>query len=97
MNFVKSKIFLIFFLRVNLAIKLLEIIPIRPAWYFKQTMLNFNRLCSENHLLGSLLKFSMHKTKPGALTTGTVKSSFKGTKKKFVSRENAFLFVSSVT
>ena len=38
----------------------------------------------------------MHKTKPGTLTAGTVKSNFKGIFKKFVVRDNAFSFMSSV-
>ena len=38
----------------------------------------------------------MHKIKPGALRSGTVKRSFKGTTERFVARENAFSFLSSV-
>ena len=38
----------------------------------------------------------MHKTKPGTLTAGTVKSNFKGIFEKFVVRDNAFSFMSSV-
>ena len=38
----------------------------------------------------------MHKIKPGALRSGTVKPSFKGTTERFVARENAFSFLSSV-
>ena len=38
----------------------------------------------------------MHKIKPGTLTAGTVKSNFKGTIERFVARDKAFLFMSSV-
>ena len=38
----------------------------------------------------------MHKSKPGTLTVKTVKSNFKGTIKRFVARDNAFSFMSSV-
>ena len=38
----------------------------------------------------------MHKMKLGKLTTGTVKSSFKGTIERFVAKGNAFSFMSSV-
>ena len=38
----------------------------------------------------------MHKINPGTLTEGTVKSNFKGTIEKFVARDNAFSFMSSV-
>ena len=40
--------------------------------------------------------FAMHKIKPSTLTTGTVKSNFKGTVERVVSRDNAFSFMSSV-
>ena len=38
----------------------------------------------------------MHKIKPGTLTAGTVKSNFKGTRERFVAKDNAFSFMSSV-
>ena len=38
----------------------------------------------------------MHKTKPGTLTAETVKSNFKGTIEIILTRDNAFLFMSSV-
>ena len=38
----------------------------------------------------------MHKIKPGTLTEEAVKKDFKGTIWKFVARENAFSFISSV-
>ena len=38
----------------------------------------------------------MHKMKPCKLKTGTVKSSFKGTIERFVAKDNAFSFMSSV-
>ena len=37
----------------------------------------------------------MHNVKPGALTTETVKSNFKGRIERFVARDNAFSFMSS--
>ena len=40
--------------------------------------------------------FAMHKIKPSTLTTATVKSNFKGTVERVVSRDNAFSFMSSV-
>ena len=43
----------------------------------------------------SSIKFAMHNVKPGALTTGTVKSNFKGRIERFVARDNAFSFMSS--
>ena len=44
----------------------------------------------------SSIEFAMHKIKPGTLTARTVKSNFKGTIEKFVARDNAFSFMSSV-
>ena len=38
----------------------------------------------------------MHKIKPGTLTAGTVKSNFKKTIERFVARNDAFSFMSSV-
>ena len=38
----------------------------------------------------------MLKTKLGTLTAGTVKSNFKGTIERFVVRDNAFSFMTSV-
>ena len=38
----------------------------------------------------------MHKIKPGTLTARTVKSNFNGAVKRFVARDNAFSFMSSV-
>ena len=38
----------------------------------------------------------MQKIKPGTLTAGTVKSNFKGTIERFVAKDNAFSFMSSV-
>ena len=38
----------------------------------------------------------MHKIQPSTLTIGTVKSNFKGTVERVVSRDNAFSFMSSV-
>ena len=86
-------------------------IPISPAQYFNQRLLNFNqyfgsdadyiffaRLVHEQHHLLSSINFAMQKIKPGTLTAGTVKSSFKGTIEKFVAKDkdNAFSFMSSV-
>ena len=56
-----------------------------PARYFNQRLLNFNRYFASDtahalyelyHLLLSI-NFTMHKIKPGTLTTGTVKSNLK--------------------
>ena len=38
----------------------------------------------------------MQKIKPGTFTAGTVKSNFKGTRERFVAKDNAFSFMSSV-
>ena len=38
----------------------------------------------------------MHRIKPGTLTAGTVKSNFKGAIERFVARDDAFSFLSSV-
>ena len=38
----------------------------------------------------------MHKSKLGTLTGGTINSNFKQTVEKFVARDNAFPFMSSV-
>ena len=59
-------------------------IPISPAGYFNQRLLNFNRYFAsdvdyiflarsvyEQHHLRSSINFAMHKIKPSALTAGT--------------------------
>ena len=84
-------------------------IPTSPAQYFNQRLLNFNqyfasdadyvffaRSVYEQHHLRLSINFAMHKIKPGTLTAGTVKNNFKGTIKRFVATDNAFLFMSSV-
>ena len=38
----------------------------------------------------------MQKTKPSTLIAGTIKTSFNGTINRFVPRDNAFSFMSSV-
>ena len=38
----------------------------------------------------------MHKIKPGSLTAGTVKSNFKGTIERFVTKDNALSFMSPI-
>ena len=40
--------------------------------------------------------FAMHKIKPGRFTAQTFKSNFKGTIERFVAKDNAFSFMSSV-
>ena len=83
-------------------------IPISPAQYFNQSLLNFNlcfgsdahyiffvRSVYEQHHLHSSINFTIHKIKPGTLTAWTVKSNFKGTIERFVARDNAFSFMSS--
>ena len=84
-------------------------IPVSPAGYFNQRLLNFNqpfaldadyiffaRSVYEQHHLRSSINFAMHKIKPGKLTEGTVKNNFKGTIERFVASDNAFSFMSSV-
>ena len=84
-------------------------IPMGPARYFNQRLLNFNhyfasdvdyifftRFVYEQHHLRSSINIAMYKLKPGTLTAGTVKSNFKGTIERFVARDNAFSFMSSV-
>ena len=44
----------------------------------------------------SSINFAMRKIEPVTLTAGTVKSNFKETIERFVARNNAFLFLSSV-
>ena len=56
----------------------------------------FARSVYDQHHLRSLINFAMHKIKPGTVTAGTVKSNFKGTMERFVARDNAFSFMSSV-
>ena len=69
-------------------------IPISPARYSSQRLLNFNQhFVSEQYYLRSSINFTMYKIKPGALMAGTVKSSFKGTIERFVARDNAFSFM----
>ena len=80
-----------------------------PAPYFNRRLLNFNqyfesdadyiffsRSVYEQHQLRSSINFVFHKTKPGTLAAGTVKSNFKGTIESFVAREIAFSFMTSV-
>ena len=38
----------------------------------------------------------MRKINPGSFTAGTVKSNFEGTIERFVAKDNAFSFMSSV-
>ena len=84
-------------------------IPVSPAGYFNQRLLNFNqpfaldadyiffaRSVYEQHHLRSSINFAMHKIKPGKLTAGTVKNNFKGTIERFVASDNAFSLMSSV-
>ena len=49
----------------------------------------------QDHLRSSI-NFAMHKTKPGTLSPGRAKSSFKGTIKRLVPSDNEFLLISSV-
>ena len=91
-----------------MSIKFLEIL-VSSAWYFNQRLLNSNQYFTSNagyivfarsvykqhHLLSSI-NFAMHKIKPATLTAGAVKSNFKGTIERFVAKENALPFMSSV-
>ena len=82
-------------------------IPISPTRYFNQRLLDFNqyfasdadyiffaRSVYDQHHFCSSINFAMHKIKPGTLTAGTVKSNC--TIERFVARDNAFSFMSSV-
>ena len=84
-------------------------IPISPARYFNQRVLNFNqhlasdadyvffsRSVYKQHHLRSLVNFAMRKIKSGTLTEGTVKNNFKRISERFVASDNAFSFMSSV-
>ena len=84
-------------------------IPISPAQYFNQSLLNFNRYFAsdadyatfarsvyQQHHLRSTMNFAMHKIKPGTLTAGSVQRNFKETLESFVASDNAFSFMSSV-
>ena len=84
-------------------------IPVCPARYFNQTLLNFNqyfasdadyiffaRSVYEQDHLRSSINFAMHKTKPGTLSPGTANSNFKGTIKSLVPSDNEFSLISSV-
>ena len=76
-------------------------IPITPAWYFNQRLLNCCiwaciKIVYEQHHLRSSINFDMHKCKPGTLTAEKVQSDFKGTVEWFVVMDNAFSFMNSV-
>ena len=79
----KCKHFLIISLQVDLANSPRDI-PISPAWYFNQSLLNFNqhlasdadhiffaRSVHEQYHLHSSIYFAMHSIKPDTLTVGT--------------------------
>ena len=93
----------------RLGYKALRDIPISPARYFHQMLLNFNQDFAsdvnyvfvassvyEQHHLHSIIHFAAHKIKPNTLTSGIVKSIFKDKIERFVPRENAFSFMISV-
>ena len=76
-------------------------IPISPAWYINQWFLNFSqhlasgagykffaRSAFKQHRLLSSMNFAMYKIKPGALTAGTVKRTFKQTVEEPYSEKN---------
>ena len=54
----------------------------------------FARSVNEKYHLHSSINFTMHKIKP--YTAGTLISNFKGTIERFLARDNAFSFMSSV-
>ena len=56
----------------------------------------FARSVYEQHHLRSSMNFDLHKIKPNTLTAGTARSNFKGKIKRFVGRNYAFSFMSSV-
>ena len=83
-------------------------IPISPAQYFDQRLLNFNqhfgsdadyiffaRSVYEQYHLRSSIKFAFHIIKPGTLIAGTVKSNFKETIERIVAKDNVFSFMNS--
>ena len=49
----------------------------------------------ERHHLRSSINFTIHKIKPGTLTTGTVKNNFRGNIERFAPTDDAFSFMSS--
>ena len=96
MDFVKSKNFLILFLRVNLAIMLLKIFHlVLLGTLIKGCLTSISNLYQITHLRSSI-NFATHKIKPGTLTEETVKNNFKGTIERFAASNSAFSFMSSV-
>ena len=108
-EFCEEQAFLYLLNKVKFGYSVPQNIPISPARYFNQRLLNFNqyfasdvdyiffaRSVYEQHLLRSWINFAMHKIKPGTLTEGTFKNNFKGTIERFVASDNAFSFMSSV-
>ena len=53
-------------------------------------------MCMSSTNLRSSINFTLNNTKPSLLITETVKNTFKGTFERFVVRDNAFSFISSV-
>ena len=108
-EFCKEQAFLHLLLKGKFGYKATRDIPISPARYFKQRLLNFNqhfasdadyiffaRSVYKHYHLRSSINFAMYKIKPNRITAGTVKSSFKGTIERIVARDNEFFFISSV-
>ena len=75
-------------------------VPINPASYFNQRLLNFNQYFAsdlgyiflagcvyEQHHLRSSISLLCYKIKPGALTTRTVENNLKRTIERFVVRD----------
>ena len=85
-------------------------LPVSPAQYFNQRLLNFNQyfpsdagylffarsVYEQHHHVYSSINLAIYNIKPGILTAGTVKSNFKGTIERFLGRDNAISFMSSV-
>ena len=86
-------------------------IPISPACYLNQKLLNFNQSFASDadyifadrpvyvqYHLRSSINFAMHKNniKPGIITAGTIKNNFKGTIERFVANDKGSSFMSSV-
>ena len=108
-EFCEEQAFLYLLLKGKFGYNVPRDIPITPAGYFNQRLLNFNQSFAsdadyiffpgsvyEQHHLHSSINFAMHKITPGALTAGIVKNNFKATIEEFVASDNAFSFMSLV-
>ena len=109
-QFCEERAFPYLLLKDKFGYKALWDIPISPARYFNQRLLNFNQYFASDAdyiffarsvyepfvPFAFINKLCYAQIKPGTLTAGTVKSSFKGTKETFVARDSSFSFMNSV-